>query len=274
MSDEHDSTQDTTDEHGDGWVEPNGTGRSGRSIRRVPGLYAAPDATYKPRERVPLRRRSVVLAGAIVLVALVVFGGLVAAADTKRTSDDDAELSAAATLTSSSTRPPSSTTTISTAPTGSGSTSEASGTTGGTLPTTGGSSSSGSTTGSGDTGGSTVVDTPAAPAPAPPPPPVTANPGLPPYQRMNVPAGVSATLSGCTWVPDNGGELRSAGTITSHDGAARTWNLTMVWLQNDRVLASQNAAVTLPSGATQGWGLVIAAPNPPAQPFSCALEIR
>jgi hypothetical protein len=268
-----DRTQPVTETPGDGWVEPNGTRRG---MRRVPGLYDSPEATYKPLERVPLRRRSVLLAGGIVLAAIVVFGGLVAAAGTKRASDDDSQLSAAATLTSTSTRPPG-TTTSTTGSTGAGSTSEASGTTGGTLPTTG--DSNGSSSGSSDPGGGTggftdPVVTPAAPAPAPLPPPVTANPGLPAYQRMNVPAGVSAAMTGCTWVPDNGGELRSAGTITSHDSAARTWNLTMVWLQNDRQLASQNGTVTLPTGATQGWGLVIAAPNPPAQPFSCALEIR
>jgi hypothetical protein len=83
---------------------------------------------------------------------------------------------------------------------------------------------------------------------------------------------VSATLTGCNWQPAAGGQVQSAGTLTSHQGAAHTWTVTMIWLQNGRELARQSGTVALGPGETKSWGLVTAS-GPPADPFGCALEV-
>jgi hypothetical protein len=257
-----DGAGDDRDDRDDGWVEPNGSaggGRAGKPVGHVPGIYDQPQATYVRPTRVPLRRSSIVMAGAIVLVAIVIAGGLVAAAEGKRDSGGESELSAAATLTSTSTRPPGSTTT-----------------TAATLPDTGSGSGSGSGTAPATSPTTTrpAAFPAAAPAasPAPPTPRATANPGFDPYQPKNVPTGVSASLTGCNWQPTGGGELQSAGTLTSHTTAARTWTLTMVWLQNSRELARQVGSLSLAPGETKTWGLVTASPAAPLD-LACALEI-
>jgi hypothetical protein len=256
----------TGGENGDGWVSGDRW-----SPRRVPGIHDVPDATYRDGPR-RIERRTLAIAGAIVLGSLIISGGFVVAAGSKGDSGDDTQLSAAATLTSTSTRPFTPSTTAA-----------------GTLPNTGSSGSSapnGSSTGSATTATSPTTRPPArvaAPVSAPPvaaagvpsapaTPRATANPGFAPYQGKPVPAGVRASLGSCAWVTSGGGTLLAGGNLHSVASGARTWTVTMVWLQNGREFARQNGLVTLAPGELKSWQLTKPQPAPPAD-IACALEV-
>jgi hypothetical protein len=231
-------------ESGDGWV----TLGSFWSSRRVPGIEETQEPTYvAPKETIP--RRTLLVGTAIVLASIAIGTALVFAAGSDGDSKaSDSELSAAATLTSSSTV---SSTTTTTAP-----------------PTTSTSSTAGvtpSTTRAATTGGAaTPVTTPATPR-------ATANPALPPFQAVPLPAGVTATLTAgsCRWA---GGSLAASGTITSTSAVGRTWNMTMHWLQGGRELAGVSGLMDLQPGESKPWSLTISQPNPPAD-LACSLEV-
>jgi hypothetical protein len=148
-----------------------------------------------------------------------------------------------------------SSTTTTTGPAGATTTSTAAGS-GGTLPSTGG--------GSGQAGG-------AAPVPR-----ETTDPEDPPYIPQPLPAGVRATLDLCTWSPVNGGELQAAGTITWLGPEEDSWDVDVYWLQNDRELDTDWTDVTIDMlpGQTSPWRVTINGhPDPPADPFRCAIEV-
>lgn len=243
-----DASEAASEDAGDGWVEPNG---SGHFVRHVPGLYDIPETTYVAPVSVPLRQRTIVVASAIVLASIAIGGGFVLAADSKGSTGGGAEVSAAATLTSTSTRPPGTSTTTTPARTDSAAPV--------TSPATEPESVGGAT------------DAPAAAPASPLALPAIANPAFNPYTAIAVPTGVSASLTSCSWQTASGGELQSAGIVTSHDGAARTWTLTMVWLQNSRELARTSTAVLLAPSEAKGWSLTLASAPPPD--IACALEI-
>ena len=243
MNDEE-GPQSAPGEAGDGWV----TLGSFWSSRRVPGIEEAQEATYVPPPP-RIRRRTLIVGCAVALASIAIGVGLVFAAGTKGGSGGGGtELSAAVTLTSS-------TTVTSTAPT----TASRASTTSATVP-------SPSTT-------RAAVSSPAAsPAPTPVLPRATADPGLPVFQPVPLPAGVTATLSAgsCRWMVD--GTLQASGTISSTSAQGRTWNLTMHWLQNSRSLAEQSGLVDLQPGESKPWSLSISQPNPPAD-LACSLVV-
>jgi hypothetical protein len=88
-----------------------------------------------------------------------------------------------------------------------------------------------------------------------------------------LPAGVGATIGACSWQPAGGGRYEAAGTVTNGTAAARSWTVTIHWLQDGREIAEQATVVTLPAAAAKPWKLALAAPVAPADPFSCALSV-
>jgi hypothetical protein len=244
MNDE--GPQSEPGESGDGWV----TLGSFWSSRRVPGIEEAQETTYVvPPARI--KRRTLLVGTAVALASIAIGAGLVFAAGSKGGSNGGggSQLSAAVTLTSSTTV---TSTTTTTAPT----------TTSSTVPTT-------STTRAAVSASSGASPTAAASAALPR---ATADPALPVFEPVPLPAGVTATLNpgSCRWLVD--GTLQASGTITSTSAQGRTWNMTMHWLQNSRSLAEQSGLMDLQPGESKPWSLSTSQPNPPAD-LACSLVV-
>lgn len=116
------------------------------------------------------------------------------------------------------------------------------------------------------------LSTTATTAAPPPTPRATAFPAAPAYAPVPMPAGVSGALTACSWQPTNGGQYQAAGTLTNGPSTNHGWTITMHWLQNGRQLSQQSAVVDLGPSQSKPWSLALSAPNPPADPFSCALS--
>lgn len=110
-----------------------------------------------------------------------------------------------------------------------------------------------------------------APDPRDPPDPGHA------YAPKPLPAGVSATISTCRWVPDGGGELQAEGTITNTAGADDFWLISVYWLQRNQTqnedVENQTDIMELAVGQTLPWHLKIAASSAPPD-LSCAFEVE
>jgi hypothetical protein len=88
-----------------------------------------------------------------------------------------------------------------------------------------------------------------------------------------LPAGVGATLTGCSWQPTGSGQYEASGTLTNGPNTAHGWTITIHWLQAGREVGQQRAVVDPGPGAAKPWSLSLGAPTPPADPFSCALSV-
>ncbi|HEY3725062.1 MAG TPA: hypothetical protein VGN59_17050 [Acidimicrobiia bacterium] len=102
-----------------------------------------------------------------------------------------------------------------------------------------------------------------------PPARATADPALPRYAPVPLPAGVGATIGGCSWQPTAGGRYEAAGTLSGN----RAWTVTVHWLQDGREVGEESAVVNPGPPGSKPWSLVRGAPSPPADPFSCALSV-
>jgi hypothetical protein len=238
---------------GDNWV--NG---EGWSPEHVPGIDEVPDATTYVDQPRQLSRRTMII-GIVVVIASIGIGlGFVLAANRGHGSSHGTRLRASASVPTIGNDNGVSTTT----------TTEV-------TPDVGAAPKTSPSTGPSSVKGPTATTKPAAAAPAPPPtaapptPRATANPALAPYQPKNVPLGVSATLTSCTW---SGGELQAAGTITSHATTTKVWTVTAVWTQNSREMARTHLLTALTAGQAKPWALGLGAPNPPAD-LTCFVEI-
>jgi hypothetical protein len=233
------------DDAGEPWVR-----RTPVVGQRVPGIEEAQESTYVDKGAGRTSWYVPVLVGvAIGLVVTAIFAAVVVSTDSGGSSKE-AEVGPGATATSSTTRKTTTTTsedwwkrtTTTTAPAASS----------GTTPNT------------------TAPPTFAA-AVVPATPRATTDPAAPPYAQVPLPQGVSATLTNCAWQPTNGGQYEAAGTVTNGAATNHGWTLTMHWLQNAREIAQQTTVVPLTAGQSAPWSVTLAAPNPPADPFSCAL---
>jgi hypothetical protein len=233
-----DKTAGAVDE-GEPWVRGAPT-----VVQRVPGIDEAQDTTYVEGAR---KRRSwyvpVLLGVAIGLIVTAVFAAVVVSADSSG-SPKQAEVGSAVTASSSTTSTSISTTTTTTATT-------TTAPLGAATPTT-------------------TAPPKLAAAVVPPTPRATSNPAAPPFVTVPLPAGIGSTLTRCTWQPTNGGRYEAAGTMTN-GSTNHAWTLTIHWLQNGREIGQQSTLVGLTAGQSLPWSLTLGAPNPPADPFSCAL---
>jgi hypothetical protein len=209
--------------------------------QRVPGILETQDTTYVEPE--PNRRRRAVLIGlAIGLGVVAAFAVIILSTDA---SDDPKPKPIAAekapdvsttASTTTTTAPGASTTTTP------GATTTAPPATAATTPTT--------------------VATPRA----------TSDPAAPLYIAQPLPSGVTGTLGSCSWQPAGGGRYEASGTLTNGPSTSHGWIVTMHWLQNGREIGQQSGVVEMGAGQTAPWSLAMSAPNPPADPFSCALS--
>jgi hypothetical protein len=247
---------------GGDWVE-HGTGET----ERAPGIDDVQETTYVEPHPRPERWRVLVGAG-LALGGIAVFIALVFVA---RARDDNATNGRAIDVSrttlpepvTSTSKPAPSSTTTAAGPATAGGTGTSS-----TTTTTAGGAVIGSTINAPTGSGATPPPT-AAPAPTPP---ATADPALPAYVPVPIPAGVTATLGGCSWQPGNGGSMQASGTITGVAAKPTGWQITVRWLQNNRELAEQATHIAVAVGATAPWSLSISAPVGPAD-LSCAVEV-
>jgi hypothetical protein len=97
------------------------------------------------------------------------------------------------------------------------------------------------------------------------------------YQPVPLPAGVSGTVTSCTWSPANGGELRASGTVTNAAGADDVWLISAVWLQHNKIqdeeIDYQTDVIDLDVGQTVAWDLTTSATSAPPT-LSCAFEVE
>ncbi|MGZ4735810.1 MAG: hypothetical protein ACXV8R_09405 [Acidimicrobiia bacterium] len=117
--------------------------------------------------------------------------------------------------------------------------------------------------------------------------PTTAKPGTtdatdPPdpadaYQPIPMPAGVTGTITSCTWSPASGGMLDATGTVTNIAGDDDAWLVTAYWLkrngnQNEEI-DEDTDLLDIAVGQTITWHLSTAAAEAPPN-LSCALEVE
>lgn len=235
---ENDVTEGRLDAAAEPWV----TGKP-IAAQRVPGINEAQDATYVDPEPTSWRRAALI-GGAIGLVVTAIFAAVVVSADSGGSPKKSVVGAGATTRTFSN-----STTTTTGAPVPS--------TTSPPPPTT-----------------AATPSTTAAAAPvaaALPTPRATSDPAAPTFTAAALPHGLNATMSTCAWQPTNGGQYQAAGTATNGPSTNHGSTLTIHWLQNGREIAQQSALIPLTAGQSAPWNLTLAAPTPPADPFSCAL---
>jgi hypothetical protein len=209
-----------------------------------------------------MMKRPFLLAGIVVLVIAALGAGLAYAADS---SSDDADARAASSTTKAHER--TTTTTRRKSASSTSSTTRASTTTTTTVAV----------------GASAAVPTtttiPAAPAPPAVPEPEAPDPPNPSdaYVAKQLPSGVTATISGCRWVPDNGGELQAEGTLTNTAGVDDVWLISAVWLQHnqtqDEAVESTDDLLDAAVGQSVPWRLTFATPSAPPN-LSCAFEVQ
>ncbi|HEY3725063.1 MAG TPA: hypothetical protein VGN59_17055 [Acidimicrobiia bacterium] len=130
--------------------------------------------------------------------------------------------------------------------------------------------------------GAPPASTPSTPAATSPASAVSDDASDPPdpsyaYQPVRLPAGVSGTVTSCTWSPGNGGELRASGTVTNTAGADDVWLISAVWLQHnqtqDEEIDYQTDVIDLAVGQSTTWNLTTSATSAPPT-LSCAFEVE
>jgi hypothetical protein len=238
MSDDDVPTMDTG-EPGEPWVTGDGP-----RPQHVPGIDDVPDTTYVEKSDARSARRAMLIGGAIGLAVVAIFAVVVLSGGSDNKTREEAVVGPDATLARSSTTTSTSTSSTSTT------TTSAPPVTSTTLPPA----------------------TVATAAPAPPTPRATADPAAAPYVPQSLPAGVSGTLTSCSWQPTAGGQYEAAGTLTNGPANPHGWAITIHWLQNSREIAQASTVVDITASQSKPWSLTLAAPVPPADPFSCALS--